>query len=378
MSSRWVDGSIALRIAELRLRDFRNYAAEDATFGDGITVFAGPNAQGKSNLLESIYTVAVGRSPRATADVELVRFGQDRAYVRAVVEGGRASALEVAVDRVSGEKRIKVNGVVTQRGQLLGRLAVVLAGPLDDEMIRGGPGYRRRLMDAALSQMSPSYYFNLSRYLRVVRQRNRLLKAGSAAAALAPWDTQLVELGAGLVERRRQFVDGLAVRARARHARIAMGEEVLDITYSASGIAAGADPVVDARAQLARALADRRGEELRRGTTVVGPHRDDLGFTVNGVDLRVFGSRGQQHTAALSLRLGEVEFLRDELGEWPVVLLDDVLADLDPSRQAALLAEVIGPQVLMTHTRVPDAAGVSVRHVSVMAGKLVGGADVRA
>ena len=156
MSLRWVDGSIALRIAELRLRDFRNYAAEDVTFGDGITVFAGPNAQGKSNLLESIYTVAVGRSPRATVDVELVRFGQDRAYVRAVVEGGRASALEVAVDRVSGEKRIKVNGVVTQRGQLLGRLAVVLAGPLDDEMIRGGPGYRRRLMDAALSQMSPS------------------------------------------------------------------------------------------------------------------------------------------------------------------------------------------------------------------------------
>ena len=205
-----------------------------------------------------------------------------------------------------------------------------------------------------------------------------MLKAGSAAAALAPWDTQLVELGAGLVERRRQFVDGLAVRARARHARIAMGEEVLDITYSASGIPVGADPVVDVRAQLARALADRRGEELRRGTTVVGPHRDDLGFTVNGVDLRVFGSRGQQHTAALSLRLGEVEFLRDELGEWPVVLLDDVLADLDPSRQAALLAEVIGPQVLMTHTRVPDAAGVSVRHVSVMAGKLGGGADVRA
>ena len=114
--------------------------------------------------------------------------------------------------------------------------------------------------------MSPSYYFNLSRYLRVVRQRNRLLKAGSAAAALAPWDTQLVELGAGLVERRRQFIDGLAVRARARHARIAMGEEVLDITYSASGIAAGADPAVDARRRSWRARsADRRGEEMRRG-----------------------------------------------------------------------------------------------------------------
>ena len=367
-----------MRIVELRLRDFRNYVAEDVTFGDGITVFAGPNAQGKSNLLESIYTVAVGRSPRATADVELVRFGQDRAYIRAVVEGVRASALEVAVDRVSGEKRIKVNGVVTQRGQLLGRLAVVLAGPLDDELIRGGPAYRRRLMDAALSQMSPSYYFNLSRYLRVVRQRNRLLKAGAAAAALAPWDTQFVELGATLVERRYQFVQGLAARARARHARIAVGEEVLGVVYQASGVIEGTDREDDARAQLARALAARRGEELRRGTSVVGPHRDDLAFTVNGIDLRVFGSRGQQHTAALSLRLGEVELLRDELGEWPVVLLDDVLADLDLERQAALLGEVVGPQVLMTHTRVPEAPGVSVRHVAVMSGKLVRDADVRA
>ena len=292
--------------------------------------------------------------------------------------GVRSSVLEVAVDRATGEKRIKVNGVAAQRGQLLGRLAVVLAGPLDDEMIRGGPGHRRRLMDAALSQVSPSYYFNLTRYLRVVRQRNRLLKAGAAAPALAPWDAQLVELGATLVERRRRFVSGLAARARERHVRIAGGEERLDVTYLASGVAAGADAEDDARGQLSRALAARRGEELRRGTSLVGPHRDDLGFTVNGVDLRMFGSRGQQHTAALSLRLGEVELLRDELGEWPVVLLDDVLADLDPGRQVSLLGEVVGPQVLMTHTRVPEAPGMSVRRVSVMSGRLVGDADVRA
>ena len=339
-------------------------------------MLVGPNAQGKSNLLESVYTVAVGRSPRAGVDTEVVRFGQERAYARAAVEGVRPSLVEVAVDRRTGEKRIKVNGVVAQRGQLLGRLAVVLAGPDDDEMVRGAPGYRRRLMDAALSQMSPSYYFNLSRYHRVVRQRNRLLKAGAGAPALAPWDTQLVELGAALVDRRRAFVAGLAVRAGARHATITAGDEALNVAYLGSGV--GPDPGGDARAQLARALAARRGEERRRGTSLVGPHRDDLGFTVNGVDLKTFGSRGQQHTAALSLRLGEVGLVRDEMGEWPVVLLDDVLADLDPGRQASLLREMSGPQVLMTHTRVPDVPEMSVRRLTVTAGKLEGGADVRA
>ena len=214
-----------MRLVELRLRDFRNYASQDVAFGDGVTILCGANAQGKSNLLESVYTVAVGRSPRAGADAELVRFGQDRAYVRAAVDGVRPSVLEVAFDRATGEKRIKVNGVQAQRGQLLGRLAVVLAGPLDDEVIRGAPGHRRRLMDAALSQVSPSYYFHLARYLRVVRQRNRLLKADAVPAALAPWDDQLVGLGATIVERRREFVAVLAARARARHARIAGGDE---------------------------------------------------------------------------------------------------------------------------------------------------------
>jgi len=367
-----------LRLVELRLRDFRNYASQDVAFGDGVTIFCGPNAQGKSNLLESVYTVAVGRSPRAGADAELVRFGQDRAYVRAAVDGVRASVLEVAFDRATGEKRIKVNGVQAQRGQLLGRLAVVLAGPLDDEVIRGAPGHRRRLMDAALSQVSPSYYFHLARYLRVVRQRNRLLKADAAPAALAPWDDQLVELGATIVERRREFVTVLAARARARHARIAGGDERLDVAYVGTTGPVDAGAAADERRALGHALAARRGDERRRRTSLVGPHRDDLRLTVNGVDLRMFGSRGQQHTAALSLRLGEIELLRDELDEWPVVLLDDVLADLDPSRQALLLREVSGPQVLMTHTSLPDAPGTPLRHFLVRDGALVEDRGVRA
>lgn len=364
-------------LADLRLRDFRNYATVDLSFAAGITVLIGLNAQGKSNLLESIYTAALGRSPKASADVELVRFDQDRAYVRAEVRDPRTDVLEIAVDRTTGEKRMKVNGVVVQRGQLLGRMAVVLAGPLDGDVIRGAPGARRRVLDAALSQASPSYYFSLARYLRVVRQRNRLLGEGAGGPALEPWDEQLVALGATLVERRRGFVRALAARAAKRHARIADGSERLDIAYSCTADDPDGTAASDADA-LTRALAKHRGEELRRRTSLVGPHRDDLRITVNGIDLRTFGSRGQQHTAALSLRLGEAELLREELGTWPVLLLDDVLADLDPSRQVLLLREIEGPQVLLTHTVPPPAAGVPLQAFVVRGGTIAAGTDVYA
>lgn len=368
-------------LADLRLRDFRNYARVDLAFDSGITAVIGANAQGKSNLLEGVYTAALGRSPRAAADVELVRFGQDRAYVRAEVRDPRSDALEVAVDRTTAEKRLKVNGVVVRRGQLLGRLAAVLAGPVDGDVIRGAPGARRRVLDAALSQASPSYYFALTRYLRVVRQRNRLLGEGAGGPALEPWDRQLVALGAVLVERRRGFVRALAARAAARHARIAGGAEQLDVAYACT-----ADPQPDDAQKTAgdecraleRALARSRAEELRRRTSLVGPHRDDLRITVNGIDLRTFGSRGQQHTAALSLRLGEAELLRDELGTWPVLLLDDVLAELDPARRSLLLREIAGPQVLLTHSAAVPEAGVPLRTLVVRDGTIAPGIDVHA
>ena len=352
-------------LADLRLRDFRNYEVADLAFEPGAVLLVGPNAQGKTNLLEAVYTAALGRSPRVGRDAEVIRFGQDRAYVRVTVRGARAQVLEVAFDRVTGGRRLKVNGVAVSRGQLLGRLVVVLAGPLDDEMIRGAPAHRRRVMDAALSQVSPSYFFALIRYTRVIKQRNRLLRAAADGAVLAPWDDQLAELGAVLVERRRQFIGRLGARAAVRHARLAGGGEHLEISYICM-VGEG-----DERESLARALAARRAEEIQRGTSLVGPHRDDLRLTINGVDVRTYGSRGQHHTAALSLRLAEVDLLREDLGEWPVVLLDDVLAHLDPSRQALLMQEVAGPQVLVTHTDRPAVGAVAMRVLRVRAGAVV-------
>jgi DNA replication and repair protein RecF len=300
----------------------------------------------------------------------LIRFGQDRAYVRVVVSGARSQVIEVAFDRATGERRFKVNNVTATRGELIGRLAVVMAGPLDDEVIRGAPVFRRRLLDAALSQVSPSYFFVLTRYTRVIRQRNQLLRSDASRTVLAPWDEQLVELGAALIERRRRFVELLGARAAERHACLGGGEEKLQVAYLCA-VGEG-----DERRALARALELRREEELRRGSCVVGPHRDDLRFAINGVDLRTFGSRGQHHAVALSLRLAEVDLLKAELGEWPVVLLDDVLAHLDGSRQALLLRELAGPQVLLTHTDVPPVSGVSLRVLRVTGGIISEGAGV--
>ena len=337
----------------------------DLSFGPGVTFIVGPNAQGKSNLLEAIYTAALGRSPRVGRDAEVIRFGQDRAFVRAAVQGLRSHALEVGFDRATGTRRIKVNGVPATRGQLLGRCVVVLAGSLDDEMIRGAPVHRRRVLDAALAQVSPSYFFALTRYTRVLRQRNQILRRPADPAALAPWDDQLVELGAVLIARRREFVGRLAARAAARHLRLGGGVERLEIAYVCA-IGAG-----DEREGFRRALEAARGEDLRRASTQVGPHRDDLQVTINGIDARVFGSRGQHHTVALSLRLAEADLLREELGEWPVLLFDDVLAHLDAGRQALLLREVDGAQVLLTHTELPGQRAVPVRVLGVRSGVIV-------
>jgi DNA replication and repair protein RecF len=358
-----------LWLADLRIRDFRNYTVTDLTFGPGVTFIVGPNAQGKSNLLEAIYTAALGRSPRVSRDAEVIRFGEDRAYVRACVQGVRQQALEVAFDRPTGGRRIKVNGVAATRGQLLGRCVVVLAGSLDDEMIRGAPALRRRVLDAALAQVSPSYFFTLTRYTRVLRQRNRVLRAAANAAALAPWDDQLVELGAALIARRRAFVVRLAARASARHARLAGGEERLALSYLCA-VGEG-----DEREALRRGLDAHRSEDLRRATTHVGPHRDDLLFAINGVDVRTFGSRGQHHTVALSVRLAEADLLREELGEWPVMLLDDVLAHLDAARQALVLHALDGSQVLVTHTDLPASLEIPLRVLRVRSGAIV--EDVR-
>ncbi|MBI4277781.1 MAG: DNA replication/repair protein RecF [Armatimonadetes bacterium] len=346
-----------MHLLELFLRNFRNYRRAEVRLERGINVFVGHNAQGKSNLLEAVYLCATGRSHRTQRDEEMIRAGEDRAVVRCRAAGGLGEeTLEVRLGREDGEpvaKEFRVNGMEVERGELLGRLPVILSSPLDLDIIRGAAGARRRFLDGMLSQLSPAYYFTLLRYARVLQQRNRLLRQGHAGGMEA-WDEQMVALGTVLAARRHAAVTRLAPRATRIYGEIVGGREELVLTYRPVWEGSGEEEISAAGR---RALAAVRALERQRGTSLSGPHRDDLTVVAGGMELRAFGSQGQQRAAALAGRLAEWELLREDRGEDPVLLLDDVLAELDDRRQAYLLDRVArGAQALLTTTAVRETA----------------------
>jgi DNA replication and repair protein RecF len=352
-------------LRRLSLRTFRNYTRADVEFGNGLTVLVGRNGQGKSNLLEAIYLVATGRSHRTTHEAETIQYGHTSARIRAhIVRRGRDEELEVALaaesDRLTS--RIRVNGVVTPRGSLLGRLPVVLAAPWDLELVRGSGGGRRRLLDGALAQLSPSYFFALHRYHRVVTQRNAELRR-KATTGLEPWDAQLTALGVRITAQRAAYVAQLQVHAEGWFARLG-GEGHLRVGYRPVWQGASEEHLaIDAQAQLARVRAD----EYRRGMTLTGPHRDDVEFALDGISLRAGGSQGQWRTALLAVRLAERAVMAAEMGATPVLLLDDALVELDPQRQTRVLEANDGAQTMITVTAKPRTTR-SVRYLAVDTG----------
>lgn len=362
------------RLRRLWLRTFRNYALADLALAEGVTVLVGPNGQGKSNLLEAAYMVATGRSHRTPHEVEVIQRGEAAARVRAAISRrGRDEELEVtvAIEDGRGSVRMRLNGAPSARGTVLGRLPVVLAAPWDLELVRGGGAGRRRLMDAALAQLSPAYFFALHRYHRVLTQRNAVLRgrSGPGGAALDPWDAQLVALGVRITAHRAAYLARLRGPAAAWFERLG-GAGALEVRYRPSWAGEGDEGLAAAaREQLAR----RRADELRRGTTLVGPHRDDVELLLDGVPLRAAGSQGQWRTAMLAVRLAERDVMASELGARPVLLLDDALAELDPERQRRVLGADGEGQVLATATALPDVA-TPVRAVAVRAGTLAEGA----
>lgn len=341
-----------MRLTHLRLVQFRNHRHTDVTPAPGVTCFVGANAQGKSSLLEAVLVAATGRSPRARPDVEMVTLGAEWARVRAVVErGGRAEEIDLVLrceetaQPTRAIREIRVNGVPVRRGELFGHLLCVMAAPDDGEVVTGGPLHRRRLLDLLLAQVSPAYYYTVQRYARALLQRNRLLRM--RGGGLEAWDEQIASLGAAVTIRRRDLVARLNAAAGPVSEALSRGQERLEVVY---GPSLRGDEEAAMAAWARQMLVRRRGEELARGMTLVGPHRDDLVLRVDGRDLRAFGSRGQQMTAMLALRLAERRVLVEETGEEPVVLLDDVLLTLDEARQGYLLEAIRGAQVLLTVT----------------------------
>ncbi len=352
-----------MKISSILLKNFRNYEEALIAPCPGVTVLVGDNAQGKTNVLEAVYLCCTGRSHRTSRDREMIRAGEDSCYVKVCgVRRDGPHDVEVAF-AVSGKRRVKVNGsVTTKSGELLGHITGVLFAPEDLRMIKDGPQARRRFIDMELSQLKPAYYYALQRYNRALRQRNALLKdislTGALAATLDVWDAELSQSGAEIMRERAAFVEELCKSASKIHTEVTGGREELSVTYEPD-VPLG-ESLEECRNQLVSALLERRQTDIRRMLTSAGPHRDDMGVYVDGMDARAFGSQGQVRTCALSLKLSEVDIMRRLLGDSPVLMLDDVMSELDPERRRLLVSHLSDVQTLITCTDKNDLAGAHV------------------
>lgn len=336
-----------MHILDISLHNFRNYESACLRLSPGLNIFVGNNAQGKTNLLEAIYVLSLSKSYRAVRETELIRYGADRAIIKAQVEKLATLDLAVMVSQLE-KKRLLVNQKPTTANSFLGCLNTVLFIPDSLQLVKGSPGDRRRFLDVQICQIDPVYRNNLLKYQRVIRQRNSLLKDAWANKSqlhqLPAWDHQLVTLATQIILRRQTVVQTLQHYSQGAHEKISDEREHLQVIYQP--FFETEDDVTPGKTYeseevdgiLRKRLQELRAEEVRRGYTLVGPQRDDLVFRINDADLRKYGSQGQQRTAVLAYILAELELMRQETGEYPVVLLDDVMSELDKNRQMLLLS----------------------------------------
>lgn len=336
-------------IRDLHILNFRNLKFVRAEFAPGLNVIYGSNAQGKTNLLESIYMLVTGRSFRTQFDREIVPWLRDEyeaTVVRACVDkNGMQERYLLSFNQA--EKHLAVNGEPIRRlGDLIGRVNAVLFTPVDLQLVRGGPGVRRRFLDIELSQLRHEYLAHLQRYDLALRQRNALLRQQrrqSLSREIEPWDQQLAEHGAEIARFRVDVLTRLSSRAAEMYHRIANRSEALQIVYHPSPSAA-ADTAGDAlRNTILASLRSGLESDIRRQQTSVGPHRDDFSFLIEGRSARDFGSQGQQRSCVLAARLAELGLMQDFTGEYPILLLDDLMSELDRDRKAAFF-EALEPQ----------------------------------
>ena len=351
-----------MQITELTLRSYRSYETLHLAFDPGVQIFLGANAQGKTNIIEALYYAAFGRSHRTSSDAELIRVGADGAHIglsfrRHDVPG------ELSFTFARGaRRRITYAGESLRQRDLVGLLPMVLFSPEDLFLVKGAPVLRRRYLDAELSQASPAYYGELLRYTRILKQRNAVLKdireRLAAPDDLSPWDAQLARSAAYIVTRRIAAVAQLGALSARVQAVLAAGEE-LALAYEIAG-AGGEDFAEDDMTESLhlwynKMLCEGRARDIARAATGVGPHLDDLVLRVGGMSLRSYGSQGQQRTGALALKLAELFYLQENIGEAPILLLDDVMSELDADRRRALL-DFIRHEHIQTFITATDAA----------------------
>ena len=336
-------------IQSIELNNFRNYENLQISFDEGTNILFGDNAQGKTNILEAAYLSGTTKSHKGSKDKEMIRFGEDEAHIKLTV---RKQDVPYRIDmhlKKNKTKGIAVDGIpIRKASQLFGLVNVVFFSPEDLNIIKNGPSERRRFIDMELCQLDKVYVHSLVQYNKVLLQRNKLLKElgfhPEYEATLDVWDEQLVRFGKEVIKARRAFIDQLGDIIKELHTKLSGGKENIEVIY---------DPDTEEE-ELEAAVRKSRQQDMKQKTTLAGPHRDDISFVVNGIDIRRFGSQGQQRTAALSLKLSELELVKKISRDDPVLLLDDVLSELDSSRQNQLLDAIQDIQTMITCTGLED------------------------
>lgn len=338
-----------MRVDSLKLKNFRNYEELDLKFSPGTNLFFGDNAQGKTNILEAVYMLGTTKSHRTARDREMIRFGEQEAHLRMTMQKGEISYRIDMQLKAGRAKGIAINMVpIRKAAELVGLGHYIFFSPQDLSIIRDGPAERRRFLDMELCQLDKVYVAALAAYNKTLDQRNRLLKNLAQdprdMGTLDVWDEQLVRYGSRIIEIREKFTERLDEIMRPIHGKLSSGREHIQVYYAKN---------VDADS-FAQSLKSGRQRDLYLCSTMNGPHKDDLIFTTDGVDLRHFGSQGQQRSAALSLKLAEIKLVKMQTGDKPVLLLDDVLSELDAKRQHALLESIGDIQTFITCTGIEE------------------------
>ncbi|MFD1125152.1 DNA replication/repair protein RecF [Lentilactobacillus raoultii] len=349
-----------MRLEDISLRNFRNYIDQSLKFSAGINVFLGKNAQGKTNLLEAIYVLALTRSHRTSNEKELINWQSQTAQLKGTIQK-QLGKVPIELDLGLKGKRAKVNHLEQAKlSSYVGQLNVILFAPEDLSIVKGAPQIRRKFMDMEFGQMSNRYLYNSAQYKKILKQRNRYLrdlqhKAQSDRIFLDVLSDQLSAYGAEIIYQRIKLLRKLEHFAKIIHTEISQGKEQLTFVYQTAVSNKQLVSVESIYHSLLSKFSDIKEKEIQRGTTLLGPHRDDLKFAINQKEVQSFGSQGQQRTTALSVKLAEIDLMKEQTNEYPILLLDDVLSELDAYRQTHLLTAIQNKvQTFLTTTSLSD------------------------
>ncbi|OOM11061.1 DNA replication/repair protein RecF [Clostridium saccharobutylicum] len=338
-------------VKNIMLVNYRNYENLQIELNKNVNVFIGDNAQGKTNVLEAIYYGAFAKSHRTSKDKELINWKNDKAYISLLIGKSRLDKkIDINILR-DGKKAIKVNSVkVNKIGELFGTFNVVMFSPEDLKVIKEAPNLRRKVLDMELSQINKKYYFNLVQYNKILNERNSILKSRNFNSdILEIYDLQLVNHADYIISKRLEYIDKINFYGNEIHSEITDGKEKIKFKYNCT-----VNNLDDFKTNYLKKLQDNILRDKEKGLTSIGPHRDDFSIFINNIDTKIFGSQGQQRTAILTMKFSSLKIIKEITGEYPVLLLDDVLSELDLNRKKYILSTINGIQTIITCTGIDD------------------------